>query len=78
MTLDRYLEHHRLTPSSFARAVPLAPSTITRLLAGERSPSFDLLRTICVATRGQVTPNDFLPAQVKEEFGLIRDLEVSP
>lgn len=75
MTLDRYLEQHRLTPSSFARAVPLPPSTITRLLGGERSPSFDLLKTICAATGGQVTPNDFLPPQMKTEFGLV---EVSP
>ena len=78
MTLDRYIEEHRLTPSSFARAVPLPPSTITRLLAGERAPSFDLLKTICVATRGQVTPNDFLPEAVKEEFGIGLHLEVSP
>lgn len=65
MTLDRYLEENRLTPSAFARGVPLPPSTITRLLAGERSPSFDLLKSICVATGGRVTPNDFLPQDIK-------------
>ncbi len=74
MTLDRYLEENRLTPSAFARGVPLPPSTITRLLAGERAPSFELLKQICLATGGAVTPNDFLPEDIKASmFG-----EVSP
>jgi len=76
MTLDRYIEAHRLTPSGFARSLPVQPSTITRLLAGKRSPSFDLLTAICVATGGQVTPNDFLPDEVRQACGLIERPEV--
>lgn len=64
MKLSRYLETHRTSPAEFARRLGMPASTITRLLAGERSPGLALLQTIHVATRGSVTPNDFLPDDV--------------
>ncbi len=60
MTLADYLTTQNLTPTEFARRSELPPSTVTRLLAGDRSPRLDLLKRIHKATAGQVTPNDFL------------------
>ena len=62
MTLEQYLKQHDQTPTEFARQHAFPPSTITRLLAGERAPGFELLTRIHVATGGAVTPNDFLPS----------------
>lgn len=61
MTLDAFLDANKLTPTEFARLCDRPPSTITRLLARERAPGFELLTKIYVITGGAVTPNDFLP-----------------
>lgn len=62
MTLERYLEEHGLTATEFAGQIDVSPSTIIRLLAGERDPRLELLKKIHGGTNGAVTPNDFVPA----------------
>lgn len=60
MKLERYLAERKLTPSAFAVSIASPPSTITRLLRGERVPGLELLQRIYTATDGAVTANDFL------------------
>ncbi len=68
MTLDLYLAKQQLTPTEFARRCGLSPSTVTRLLAGDRSPGMELLTIIFEGTHGEVTPNDFLPPRLQGEM----------
>ena len=68
MTLDAYLTDRDLTDLQFAGLVQADRSTISRLRRGKLTPSFDLLQRIAVATDGQVTPNDFLPAVVPTDL----------
>ena len=67
MILTEYLTANNLRPSKFAMTMGVPPSTIMRLLKGERSPSLVLLDKIMRATGGAVTPNDFLPAREPQE-----------
>lgn len=60
MKLIDYLHRERLTATAFAERIAVPPSTITRLLAGERSPRLDLLKKVMIGTDGEVTPNDFV------------------
>lgn len=60
MKLHAYIEANGLTPSKFAESIGVPPSTITRILAGDREPGLPLLRKIHAATDGAVAPNDFL------------------
>jgi predicted transcriptional regulator len=60
MTLQEYLKAKELTPSAFAALIKSPPSTVTRLLKGQRSPRIDLMVKIKVATGGKVTPEDFV------------------
>lgn len=58
MKLVDYLRTNNLKPSSFAVDAGVPPSTITRLLKRERTPSVTLLRKIEAATDGVVTLSD--------------------
>ena len=60
MKLAEYLSARGLKPSAFAAEIGVPPSTITRVLNGERSPGLDLMRIIRDKTGGEVQPNDFL------------------
>lgn len=60
MKLIDYLHRERLTASAFAARIEVPTSTITRLLARERSPRLDLLEKVMIGTDGEVTPNDFV------------------
>lgn len=68
MTLQEYLVARDIKPSVFATEIGVAPSTIARILSGDRSPGLDLLRLIRDKTQGQVTPNDFLEPLTPERF----------
>lgn len=59
MKLATYLQNNDLTPSAFAARLKVPPSTITRLLRGERRPGIDLILKIKAETGGQVAPEDF-------------------
>jgi transcriptional regulator with XRE-family HTH domain len=60
MTLAEYLKMKEIKPSVFAAEIGVAPSTITRLLNGERSPGLPLVKLIRDKTKGEVSPEDFM------------------
>lgn len=64
MKLTEYLHKNHLSPSAFAARIDVPPSTITRLLAKQRSPRLDLLEKVLAGTDGAVTPNDFVDGLV--------------
>jgi transcriptional regulator with XRE-family HTH domain len=59
MKLSAWLSAHSLTRSEFARGIGVGPSTITRIINGEREPSGRLMATIHHFTGGEVTVSDF-------------------
>lgn len=59
MRLADYLADAKLKPSKFAEKANLAPSTITRLLNGERKPGIDVIEKIAAASDGNVKAEDF-------------------
>ncbi len=67
MKLSHYLDEKSLNASAFAAVVGVEPSTVTRLLRGERAPSLALAARIREATGGKVTADDFLPAPASTE-----------
>lgn len=67
MKLEQYLSETKKRPSVFAAEIGVAPSTITRLLKGERSPRLDLIALIQRGSEGKVTANDFIDAQESAE-----------
>jgi len=60
MTLEQYLKENDLKPVAFATSIGVAPSTITRILRGERSPGLDLMLKIKTGTGGAVSADDWL------------------
>jgi transcriptional regulator with XRE-family HTH domain len=68
MKLETYLTQNQIKPSSFAAEIGVAPSTITRLLKGERSPRLDLIMLIKEKTGGLVTAEDFHEPLTPERF----------
>lgn len=60
MKLEQYLRDNDIKPVAFASSIDVAPSTITRILRGERLPRIDLVEKIKRATGGLVTVEDFL------------------
>ena len=69
MKLTDYLHRERLTASAFAERIAVPPSTITRLLAKQRSPRLDLLEKVLAGTNGDVTPNDFVDCLAMAQGG---------
>ncbi len=63
MKLETYLSENHIHPATVAAEICVAPSTITRLLKGERSPRLDLIMAIKDKTGGQVTADDFFTAE---------------
>jgi transcriptional regulator with XRE-family HTH domain len=60
MKLEQYLLNNGIKPVAFAASIDVAPSTITRILRGERTPRIDLIGKIRTATGGKVTADDFM------------------
>lgn len=60
--LRNHLEKSGKRPAAFARELGVTPSTITRILRGERKPSVELARRISKATGiavGRLRPDIF-------------------
>jgi plasmid maintenance system antidote protein VapI len=60
MKLATYLHENDIKPVAFAAMLDVAPSTITRILRGERTPRIDLILKIKSATDGKVTADDWM------------------
>lgn len=63
MKLATYLSENKISPSAFATSIGVEPSTITRILRGERRPGIDLMLKIKAATSGRVDVEDMAAAQ---------------
>jgi transcriptional regulator with XRE-family HTH domain len=61
MKLADWLQQNDITGAALAVSAGLDPSTISRIISGERKPDWSTLDKIMAATGGAVTPNDFIP-----------------
>lgn len=68
MDLVAYLSERNIKPATFAGEIGVPPSTITRILRGERDPRGATIRKIVTGTGGKVTAADLIaePAPVQE------------
>ena len=60
MPLAEWIRGKGRTQRAVARQLGVSPSTLSRLLKGERSPSASLMRRVFELTEGQVTPSDLV------------------
>lgn len=58
MTLAEFLETSKIKPAQFAQTLGVEPSTISRIVNGDRGPSLEMALRIEAATGGKVTPRD--------------------
>ena len=58
MGLKQWLERHGVSQRDFANRLEVAPSTLCRVLSGQRNPGGALVRKIAQHTEGSVTPSD--------------------
>ena len=62
MKLSEYLKREEISASKLAEKIAAPPSTITRILRGERAPNLALMRRIARATNNEVSSlDDFVP-----------------
>ena len=62
MILEDYIEKRGISRRYFAKIAKLDNSTITLLIQGKRKPSQETLTKIFIATKGEVTADDFYHA----------------
>lgn len=60
MDLAAYLSEQKIKPAAFAASIDVPPSTITRILRGERDPRGATIRKIVDGTGGKVTAGDLI------------------
>ena len=60
MKLKEYLEATDQRASAFAVALGVADNTVRRWLSCKRTPTPEQMRAIHAATKGLVTPNDWV------------------
>jgi 3,4-dihydroxy 2-butanone 4-phosphate synthase/GTP cyclohydrolase II len=63
MQLALYLSSHNLTRAEFAERIGVTPGAITGYCNGSLWPKRPVMERIIKATRGKVTPNDFMQAE---------------
>ncbi|NSZ73307.1 helix-turn-helix transcriptional regulator [Agrobacterium tumefaciens] len=68
MKLEQYLTQNNIKPVAFAASIDVAPSTITRIVKGERTPRIDLIAKIKAATGGLVTMEDWMQPLTSERL----------
>jgi transcriptional regulator with XRE-family HTH domain len=61
MTLTEYLDQNNMTESEFGALIDRSQSAVNKLKNSKRRPDWETLDRIYKATKGEVTPNDFLP-----------------
>ena len=60
MPFSEWIRAEGCTQRAVARRLGVSPSTLSRLLRGERSPSASLMRRVFELTEGKVTPTDLV------------------
>jgi transcriptional regulator with XRE-family HTH domain len=73
MTLQKYLESRGMLPADLAAELGLYPSTLYRILSGQRGPSLELAFVIEQYTNGKVKAESFLPIDAEEMLKSYRD-----
>lgn len=58
--LRDWLRRNDIAASRFAERAGILPSTMTRILNGDRVPRMATIEKICAATNDEITPDDFL------------------
>ncbi len=59
MKLEDYIEKRGISRRYFAKIAKLDPSAITLLIQGKRKPKQETIIKIFIATKGEVTADDF-------------------
>ncbi len=67
MKLADYLAQKKIRRSAFAEMVGVSPTIVTHWCSGQAWPSADTAERIYRATRGAVTPNDFLAERIEKQ-----------
>jgi transcriptional regulator with XRE-family HTH domain len=67
MQLATYLSQKAISDGDFAEAIGVTRQAVHRYKSGERFPERAVLQKISEATEGNVTANDFMPAQAQAE-----------
>lgn len=60
MDLPAYLAERQITPTAFAGEIGVPPSTIHRIIRGERDPRGATIRKIVAGTAGKVTATELI------------------
>lgn len=59
MKISTYIKQNNLSQVAFAALIGVSPQAINTFCNEQRIPRPDSMRKIFIATKGQVTPNDF-------------------
>ena len=62
MKLDEYIKKRGISRRYFAKIAKLDPSAITLLIQGKRKPKQETIIKIFIASKGEVTADDFYHA----------------
>lgn len=60
MKLREYLDATQTRAAQFAEILGVADNTVRRWMNGARTPTPDQMRAVYAATKGLVTPNDWV------------------
>jgi transcriptional regulator with XRE-family HTH domain len=60
MRLRDWMNRNGMKQDQFARETGIGQSTLSQFCTGARRPSLKMMGRIAAATRGEVTPNDWL------------------
>lgn len=63
MKLETFLHKHKISRTDFAQAIGVTEASICRYISAQRMPRLSVLSKITAATKGEVTPNDFVEQQ---------------
>lgn len=70
MKLAKYLEHHGISYTEFARRIGTEhPRTVERYAKGQRIPSGRMMAAIVAASAGAVQPADFVTPDLNAQVG---------
>lgn len=62
MDLAAYLSKRKIKPAAFAAEIGVPPSTISRIMRGERDPRGATIRKIVDGSGGEVTAGELIAA----------------
>lgn len=74
MDLAAYLSKRKIKPAAFAAEIGVPPSTISRIMRGERDPRGATIRKIVDGSRGEITPGDLIAAALNGSTGADTEL----